>query len=149
MADFFDTTGGRSMELFCHCSLDGVGLQFRSATSSPSGTCCFKSCFGALGNSVMLKLRQHRKKLKKQLARRCVSIDIFCQRHHVAVPFFQFFKRLDELLQRSSESVQFPHHQGISFVQICNGCKKCLAVKADTGLLIGEKSHTTSLFQGI
>ena len=26
MADFFDTTGVRSMELFCNCYLDGVGL---------------------------------------------------------------------------------------------------------------------------
>ena len=25
MADFFETTGGRSMELFCHSPLDGVG----------------------------------------------------------------------------------------------------------------------------
>ncbi len=40
------------MELFCNCYLDGVGLQFKSATSSPSGT----GCFGALGDTVMLKL---------------------------------------------------------------------------------------------
>ena len=31
MTDFFDTTGVRSMELFCNCYLDGVGLQFGSA----------------------------------------------------------------------------------------------------------------------
>ncbi len=83
------------MELFCNCYLDGVGLQFKSATSSPSGT----GCFGALGDTVMLKLRQHRNELEKQHANRCARIDIFCLRHQVDVPFFQIFKSLDEHLQ--------------------------------------------------
>ena len=38
---------------------------------------------------------------------------------------------------------------GYPIVQILHGREKCLAVKADPGLLIGEDSHNPSFFQGI
>ena len=41
---------------------------------------------------------KHRNQLEKQHACRCARIDIFCQRHHMDVAFFQLFKRFDELL---------------------------------------------------
>ena len=95
VADFFDLRAIRSMELLCNGYLDVVGLQFGPATCSSSGAGCFKACFGALGDKVMLKLCQHRNQLKKQHACRCAGIDIFCQRHQMDVPFFQFFQRFD------------------------------------------------------
>ena len=98
VTDLLDLRAVRSMELLCNGYLDAVGLQFGPATCSPSGAGCVKACFGALGDKVVLKLRQHRNQLKKQHACRCARIDIFCQGHQIDVPFFQFFKRFDELL---------------------------------------------------
>ena len=147
--DFRDLRAVRSMQLLCNGYLDVVGLQFGPAACSPSSTGCVKSCFGSLGDDVVLKLRQHRNKLKKQDACRCARIDIFCQRHQMDVAFFQSFQRFDELLQGPSQSIQFPHNQRISLVQILHGREKCLTVKADSGLLISEDSHNPSVFQGI
>ena len=99
VADFFDLRAIRSMELLCNGYLDVVGFQFGPATCSSSGAGCVKTCFGSLGDDVVLKLRQHSDELEKQHACRCARIDIFCQRHQMDVPFFQFFQRFDELLQ--------------------------------------------------
>ena len=59
------------MQLLCNGYLDVVGLEFGPAACSPSGTGCFKACFGALGDDVVFKLRQHRDELEKQHACRC------------------------------------------------------------------------------
>ena len=68
VTDFLDLRAVRSMELLCNCYLDGVGLQFGPAACSSSGAGCFKACFGALGDNVVLKLCQHRDELEKQHA---------------------------------------------------------------------------------
>ena len=99
MADVLDFRAVRSMELLCNGYLDVVGLEFGPATCSPSGAGCVKACFGTLGDQVVLKLRKPRDELEKQHACGCARIDIFCQRLHVDVAFFQFFQRFDELLQ--------------------------------------------------
>src|SRR2546429_9525360 len=99
VTDFLDSSAVRSMELLCNGYLEVVGLQFGPAACSSSGTGCFKACFGALGDTIVLKLCQHRNELEKQHACRCACIDIFCQRHQINVPFFQSFKCFDELLQ--------------------------------------------------
>jgi hypothetical protein len=45
----------RRMQLFGNGNLDGIGLQFGPATCSSSCASCFKACFGALGDKVVLK----------------------------------------------------------------------------------------------
>ena len=99
VTDFRDLRAVGSMELLGNGYLDVVGLHLGPATCSSSGAGCFKARFSALGDYVVLKLRQHRNELEKQHACRCARIDIFCQRHQVDVPFFQFIQRFDELLQ--------------------------------------------------
>ena len=96
---FRDLRTVRSMEPFCNCYLDVVGLEFEPAAYSSSGTCCFKPCFSAFGDDIVFKLCQPRNELEKQYACRCACIHIFCERHQIDVPFFQFFQRFDELLQ--------------------------------------------------
>ena len=67
------------MKLLGYGNLDVVGFQFGSTTLSPSGAGCFKACFGALGDQVVFKLRQHRDELEKQHACWRARIDLFCQ----------------------------------------------------------------------
>ncbi len=99
VTDFLDIRAIRSMELLCYGYLDVVGFQFGPTACSSSGAGCFKTCFGAFRDDVVLKLRQHSDELEKQHACRCARIDIFRQRHQINVAFFQSFKRFDELLQ--------------------------------------------------
>src|SRR5437870_5713533 len=100
----------------------------RPAPSTASGSRGGQSRQRALANEVALELRQGAEDVKDELATRRGRVDVLLQTAEADIAPLEFGDRVDQVTQRTSQSVELPDDEGVGRSQLVEDFSQLRAV---------------------
>ena len=144
-ANLLDGVLSLIVEPVCQLCLFGVKSP-RSAAFATSGTGCRKPCSCSLSNQVPFELRQCAKDVEYKASPAGSGVDGLLKAPESNAPFLQTPDGLDEILQRTSQTIQPPDQQGVPFSRILKRCLQAWSFASRPTLVIKDLP-ATGLFE--